>query len=297
MVLDADSHCRLRNNDLSTYQELAHANGYRTVQDWMRAAMYHFAHFFAPDDAEGADSSSHQLPHQLPLHDQRPYAGGNTAPTVAPPSPPPQAHDPIHIPDAEAAMALNSGQNYTANQITAILDAYPEIEIRFDNPGAAATYFLRNPASLRTDLRTIGKRELEQRQRAKKEEEEAIAQEEQEQREERQAELARQYDGQPNPDAQPEALQLWEEILEQMQQILPKPTYVTWLKPTAGFSLTDLNLTIEAPSEFAAQWLNRRLYAALQTKARQSAGNPGLQLTIRARTYGAAPTEASEPET
>ncbi len=57
---------------------------------------------------------------------------------------------------------------------------------------------------------------------------------------------------------------LWETALGQLQLQVPRPSYDTWLKGTVGLSLENGQLTIGAPSSFAAEWLERRMYQLIQ---------------------------------
>ena len=89
------------------------------------------------------------------------------------------------------------------------------------------------------------------------------------------------WDG-PPPD--PDAKQLWQTVLDSMQQRLPRPIYETWLTPTIGIAVErgDVDvLVVSAPTQFAAEWLESRMWNGLQTELRLATGKPmELRLTV-----------------
>ncbi len=55
---------------------------------------------------------------------------------------------------------------------------------------------------------------------------------------------------------------VWEKTLESIANLLSKPSFETWFKPTKPISLDGSVLTVEVPNDFAREWLESR-YASL----------------------------------
>ena len=81
--------------------------------------------------------------------------------------------------------------------------------------------------------------------------------------------------------ADPDARSLWRAVLADLQLQLPRPTFDTWLKPTAGVAFQGDRFIVVAPTPFAAEWLERRMFHALQSTLERAAGR-GLQLQLQA---------------
>ena len=81
--------------------------------------------------------------------------------------------------------------------------------------------------------------------------------------------------------ADPDARSLWAAVLADLQVKLPRPTFETWLKPTAGVAFKGDRFIVVAPTPFAAEWLEKRMFHALQS-ALERAGGRGLQLQLQA---------------
>ena len=83
------------------------------------------------------------------------------------------------------------------------------------------------------------------------------------------------------------AREVWRAVLGDLQMQLPRPTFETWLKPTEGVALSQDSderqvFTVEAPTPFAVEWLERRMFHALQRTLEKVAGYPvELQLQVR----------------
>ena len=56
---------------------------------------------------------------------------------------------------------------------------------------------------------------------------------------------------------------LWEEVLEQLQNQLSRPTFETWIKTATAESLDDRALTIRTPTPFARNWLQKYYLQAI----------------------------------
>ena len=81
--------------------------------------------------------------------------------------------------------------------------------------------------------------------------------------------------------ADPDARSLWRAVLADLQLQLPRPTFDTWLKPTAGVAFQGDRFIVVAPTPFAVEWLERRMFHALQSTLERAAGR-GLKLQLQA---------------
>ena len=81
--------------------------------------------------------------------------------------------------------------------------------------------------------------------------------------------------------ADPDARSLWAAVLADLQLQLPRPTFETWLKPTAGVAFQGDRFIVVAPTPFAVEWLERRIFHTLQSALERAAGR-GLQLQLQA---------------
>ena len=70
------------------------------------------------------------------------------------------------------------------------------------------------------------------------------------------------------------ALDTWRAVLGDLQLQVTRPTYETWLKDTEGLFFTDHLLTVEVPTPFAVEWLERRMYHLIQATAQKVTGHP-----------------------
>lgn len=76
----------------------------------------------------------------------------------------------------------------------------------------------------------------------------------------------------PPAEADPEAQGIWSTVLEDMAQVVDKPTFQTWLAETRGFGCDDRRFVVEVPTPFAIAWLERRMYQDLQKKLQKVTG-------------------------
>ena len=81
------------------------------------------------------------------------------------------------------------------------------------------------------------------------------------------------------------AREVWRAVLGDLQLQLPRPTYETWLKPTEGISYDELSFVVEAPNSFAVEWLERRMYHALQKTLKKVSGRE-FELQLRVKSEG-----------
>ena len=80
------------------------------------------------------------------------------------------------------------------------------------------------------------------------------------------------------------AREVWRAVLGDLQLQLPRPTFETWLKPTEGVTYDDHVFEVEAPNSFAVEWLERRMYHALQKTLHKVSGREfELQLTVKSQ--------------
>ncbi|MBE7381336.1 MAG: chromosomal replication initiator protein DnaA [Leptolyngbya sp. SIO1E4] len=56
---------------------------------------------------------------------------------------------------------------------------------------------------------------------------------------------------------------LWEQVLDQLQHQLSRPTFETWIKPARPQTLTDQTLVITTPNPFARNWLQKHYMGTL----------------------------------
>ncbi len=81
------------------------------------------------------------------------------------------------------------------------------------------------------------------------------------------------------------AREVWRAVLGDLQLQLPRPTFETWLKPTNGVTYDDHTFVVEAPNPFAVEWLERRMYHALQKTLHKISGRD-FELQLRVKTEG-----------
>ena len=95
----------------------------------------------------------------------------------------------------------------------------------------------------------------EERRRDKQERAEA-----EERREAERAALREQLDG-----IDISVKETWKAVLGELQLQVPKPMFETWIKRTIGVRMDDEVFVVGAPTPFAVEWLERRMYHAIQT--------------------------------
>ncbi|MDA1128413.1 MAG: chromosomal replication initiator protein DnaA [Chloroflexi bacterium] len=81
------------------------------------------------------------------------------------------------------------------------------------------------------------------------------------------------------------AREVWRAVLGDLQLQLPRPTFETWLKPTNGVSYDDHTFVVETPNFFAVEWLERRMFHALQKTLRKVSGRE-FELQLKVKTEG-----------
>ena len=99
------------------------------------------------------------------------------------------------------------------------------------------------------------------------------------------------------------AREVWRAVLGELQMQLPRPTFETWLKPTEGLGLAENAhgkkvFVVEAPTTFAVEWLERRMFQALVRTLEKVAGHPmELRLQVRSQGISIAVEQAQLPPT
>ncbi|MEE8465616.1 MAG: chromosomal replication initiator protein DnaA [Dehalococcoidia bacterium] len=81
------------------------------------------------------------------------------------------------------------------------------------------------------------------------------------------------------------AREVWRAVLGDLKLQLPRPTFETWLKPTEGVEYDDHVFVVEAPNSFAVEWLERRIFHALQKTLHKVSGRE-FELQLRVRSEG-----------
>jgi len=81
------------------------------------------------------------------------------------------------------------------------------------------------------------------------------------------------------------AREVWRAVLGDLQLQLPRPTFETWLKPTEGVAYDDHVFVVEAPNSFAVEWLERRIYHALQKTLKKVSGRE-FELRLKVKSEG-----------
>ena len=70
------------------------------------------------------------------------------------------------------------------------------------------------------------------------------------------------------------ASDLWSRILQVVQTGLPEQAFRTWLAGTKASGLSEVELLVEAPSQFHVEWLEDKYGPLLHDTARKIIGRP-----------------------
>ena len=89
--------------------------------------------------------------------------------------------------------------------------------------------------------------------------------------------VAAAVDGLPSPEAQA----MWAPVLESLAKELPRTTFDTWLKDTAGLRFEGHELVVRVPSVFTVAWLEQRMYQTILRAVRGLFG-PGWDVRFEA---------------
>ena len=69
-----------------------------------------------------------------------------------------------------------------------------------------------------------------------------------------------------------EAHSIWKQVLGQVQEIINKSSFETWLNPTTGLELTETELSIKVPNKFFTNWLKEHYYDILTEQLEKIVG-------------------------
>ncbi len=206
---------------------------------------------------------------------------GEDSPTGGP-AVPPKPHGP-ELDSRETAIAPDrdppgeeAGEEDEVDVLTR--EFWPWIKGKWDDINYAIHWYKRNRSEWTRQLKNArAARTAEERQQARPEDR---AQSHRRDYERRRADMERTpvWDG--SIPADPDARSLWSTVLEDLQSQLPRPTFDTWLKPTTGVAFRGNQLIVVAPTAFAVEWLERRMFHALQSTLEKAAGR-GLQLQLQ----------------
>ena len=87
--------------------------------------------------------------------------------------------------------------------------------------------------------------------------------------------------------------EVWKAVLGELQLQVPKPMFETWLKRTTGVRYDEEVFVVGAPTPFAVEWLERRMYHAIQTIVQKVTRMP---LEVRFQVLGGAGVNDDEGE-
>lgn len=74
---------------------------------------------------------------------------------------------------------------------------------------------------------------------------------------------------------------LWEEVLQQLQLQLSRPTFETWIKPAQAEALSDHALVISTPNPFARNWVQKHYVTTISRVVHDILGKPiEVQVTV-----------------
>src|SRR5579883_2811757 len=79
----------------------------------------------------------------------------------------------------------------------------------------------------------------------------------------------------PAEDAgRPGAARLWQNVLGQLQAVVTRPIYETYLRETVGARYDGDRIVVAAPSDFATEWLSMKLRPLIVETLGAIAGAP-----------------------
>ena len=81
----------------------------------------------------------------------------------------------------------------------------------------------------------------------------------------------------------PRPAEVWSAVLGELQLQVPKPMFETWLRRTSGVFMDREVFIAGVPTPFAVEWLERRMFHAIQTVVQKVTREP---LEIQFRVVG-----------
>ena len=64
------------------------------------------------------------------------------------------------------------------------------------------------------------------------------------------------------------ASDLWKNVSSEIRSVLNEQTYATWFEPISAVGLDDKSVTLEVPSKFYYEWIDRHYRKMLLSKIR-----------------------------
>ena len=211
------------------------------------------------------------------LGDEPPYPSDDTPPGGTAELPEPHAQE---LDSRETAIARTPDPSQEAEDEVDLLtrEFWPWIKGKWDDINNAIHWYKRNRGEWTRQLKNArAAREAEERRQAKPGDRADRHRPEYEQGGE-ETERVPVWDS--SIQADPEARSLWAAVLADLQLQLPRPTFETWVKPTAGVAFQGDRFIVVARTPFAAEWLEKRMFHALQSALERAAGR-GLQLQLQ----------------
>ena len=65
---------------------------------------------------------------------------------------------------------------------------------------------------------------------------------------------------------------MWDTVLEQLKEIVTRPSFETWLKDTLCIGMNRETVFIEAPNTFVAEMLEDRMYTLIRSTVQDVLG-------------------------
>ena len=86
--------------------------------------------------------------------------------------------------------------------------------------------------------------------------------------------------------------ELWDRILDNLPESIPKPSVETWLRPVELLGITENRITVQVPNKFYKSWIAENFESALRESVRKTLGieEPEIEYQIENR-----PKEKTEP--
>ena len=91
----------------------------------------------------------------------------------------------------------------------------------------------------------------------------------------------------------PRPAEVWSAVLGELQLQVPKPMFETWLRRTSGVFMDREIFIAGAPTPFAVEWLERRMFHAIQTVVHKVTREP---LEVRFQVVGSRGMATSDGE-
>lgn len=87
---------------------------------------------------------------------------------------------------------------------------------------------------------------------------------------------------------------LWQQVLEELQTQLSRPTFETWIKPARPYELSDQTLTISTPNPFARNWLQKHYLSTIATVVKEILGRTvDVRFVVDDQTNGGAQSDGT----